>query len=357
MVLEKIEKSPKKTIRTVISFFKSPVVFGSILFTFFASFPPFDDYADVNLAFHMFQHIIIVIAGAIISYHLFKVHMDRTSNNKVEVALSNILGIFNRTVNRKGYFGILIAGGLIALWHVPYYWDLTVFDPSLHVLEHFIFLIIGLLVGASAPILGSVAKIFSLIAALSAHMYGGFALYILATPVYTAYSLSANQQLGFLMVIADPFIFFFVFFLVVMQSHWARQKKRIDLSKYYLVGSILMVILIAGYFGYTFVQLSYAENPLSAAHRGSTSVVYIEETPYYWNYNPRNLTVVIGVNSTVVWQSKGYSTDTVTSYNGLFSSPNIGPGQSWFYTFTSPGTYRYYCIYHPWMSGAIKVLS
>jgi len=33
----------------------------------------------------------------------------------------------------------------------------------------------------------------------------------------------------------------------------------------------------------------------------------------------------------------------------------IGPGQSWSYTFTTPGTYEYYCIVHPYMIGHITV--
>jgi len=34
----------------------------------------------------------------------------------------------------------------------------------------------------------------------------------------------------------------------------------------------------------------------------------------------------------------------------------LEPGQSWSYTFTTPGTYNYYCIVHPYMTGQITVL-
>ena len=34
----------------------------------------------------------------------------------------------------------------------------------------------------------------------------------------------------------------------------------------------------------------------------------------------------------------------------------IPPGQSWSFTFTTPGKYDYYCVPHPYMTGHITVL-
>ena len=66
---------------------------------------------------------------------------------------------------------------------------------------------------------------------------------------------------------------------------------------------------------------------------------------------------MIGVNNTVTWINNDDAPHTVTATNDNFNSGNMNPGQSWTYTFTEPGTYTYYCTYHPWMTGTIIVES
>jgi plastocyanin len=72
-------------------------------------------------------------------------------------------------------------------------------------------------------------------------------------------------------------------------------------------------------------------------------------------YVPQNLTVVVGINSTVEWVNNDGAPHTVTATNGGFDSGNMDPGQSWAFTFTAPGVYRYHCSYHPWMFGTVTV--
>lgn len=73
-------------------------------------------------------------------------------------------------------------------------------------------------------------------------------------------------------------------------------------------------------------------------------------------YSPSTMTVVIGVNNTVTWINKDNAPHTVTGMEA-FDSGNLNPGQSWTYTFTTPGTYHYRCTYHPWMTGTVIVKS
>ena len=72
-------------------------------------------------------------------------------------------------------------------------------------------------------------------------------------------------------------------------------------------------------------------------------------------YSPQTLTVVIGINSTVTWINSDDVPHTVTANDGSFDSGNLDAGQSWSHAFTVPGTYAYYCAYHPWMKGTIVV--
>ena len=75
------------------------------------------------------------------------------------------------------------------------------------------------------------------------------------------------------------------------------------------------------------------------------------------SYLPDQVTVVIGVNNTVMWVNNDSAAHTVTAKGGSFSSGNIGSGGAYTYTFTTPGTYRYFCIYHSWMVGTVVVTS
>jgi plastocyanin len=73
-------------------------------------------------------------------------------------------------------------------------------------------------------------------------------------------------------------------------------------------------------------------------------------------YSPATITVVVGVNNTVVWTNNDSVFHTVTATDGSFNSGTIFSGQTWSHTFTQPGTYNYYfCQYHPWMKGTVIV--
>jgi plastocyanin len=74
-------------------------------------------------------------------------------------------------------------------------------------------------------------------------------------------------------------------------------------------------------------------------------------------YSPETITLIIGVNNTVIFKDQDSSAQyhTVTATDKSFDSGNLKSGQSWTYTFSTPGTYTYYCIYHSWMKGKVIV--
>ena len=69
-------------------------------------------------------------------------------------------------------------------------------------------------------------------------------------------------------------------------------------------------------------------------------------------FSPANITIAAG--STVIWTNSGGISHTVTD-SGKFDSGNLPPGATYSHTFTTPGTYHYVCIYHPYMVGTITV--
>ena len=82
-------------------------------------------------------------------------------------------------------------------------------------------------------------------------------------------------------------------------------------------------------------------------------------------FSPNQITVVIGVNNTVVWTDQDTTKDnfdylpnhTVVANDNSFTSQSLSGGESFNYTFTSQGTYKYHCGIHPWMSGTVVVKS
>ena len=75
-------------------------------------------------------------------------------------------------------------------------------------------------------------------------------------------------------------------------------------------------------------------------------------------FTPDSITVVIGKNNTVYWTNDDASIHTATSDTaGVFDTGNVVAGASAQWTFTTPGTYTYHCVYHAWMQGTITVKS
>ncbi|SMB84462.1 cupredoxin domain-containing protein [Deinococcus hopiensis] len=71
-------------------------------------------------------------------------------------------------------------------------------------------------------------------------------------------------------------------------------------------------------------------------------------------FEPRNLTVPVG--TTVSWSHTGQVTHNIFSLQvAELQSQDLRPGDTFSYTFKTPGTYTYYCSYHDGMSAMITV--
>jgi plastocyanin len=83
------------------------------------------------------------------------------------------------------------------------------------------------------------------------------------------------------------------------------------------------------------------------------------------NFQPSTMTLIIGKNSTVIWTNQDSADHTVTFTSGpsgvslgSISNPDIGSGQTFTITLSTPGTYTYHCSFHPgWMHATIVVKS
>ena len=70
-------------------------------------------------------------------------------------------------------------------------------------------------------------------------------------------------------------------------------------------------------------------------------------------YQPANVQVPVG--TTLSWANQDNVPHSVTFKNGLKDSGLLAQGQSFSYTFTTAGTYQYYCTVHPSMVATVTV--
>jgi|SRR5579884_4221821 len=71
-----------------------------------------------------------------------------------------------------------------------------------------------------------------------------------------------------------------------------------------------------------------------------------------FTFSPQTLTVKAGM--TVTWTNRDDIPHTVTSLP-TFKSKALDSEDAFSFTFTTPGTYKYFCSLHPHMTGTIVV--
>ena len=77
----------------------------------------------------------------------------------------------------------------------------------------------------------------------------------------------------------------------------------------------------------------------------------------HYAFSPASITINVG--DTLTWTNSDTAPHDVTTTSGPvpIHSATLTTGQSWSYTFTTPGTYRYICSIHPDMQASVTVLA
>ena len=106
-----------------------------------------------------------------------------------------------------------------------------------------------------------------------------------------------------------------------------------------LIGAAVGSVLAGG------VLLAQAQTPAAA-----TVAVGIDN----FTFNPQAVTVKAG--TTVTWTNKDDIPHGIAATNNAFKrSQALDTDDSFSFTFTTPGTYQYFCYIHPHMTGTIVV--
>jgi plastocyanin len=72
-----------------------------------------------------------------------------------------------------------------------------------------------------------------------------------------------------------------------------------------------------------------------------------------FTFSPSALTVRVGTK--VTWTNEDDIPHTVNATTGAFKSGALDTDETFSFTFTTPGAYKYFCALHPHMTGTIVV--
>jgi len=87
----------------------------------------------------------------------------------------------------------------------------------------------------------------------------------------------------------------------------------------------------------------------TASVQAAETEVNIDQFTFY----PQRITVKAG--TTVTWSNEDDVPHTVASSGKAFKSKALDTRDKFSFTFTTPGTYDYFCSLHPHMTGAVVV--
>jgi plastocyanin len=110
--------------------------------------------------------------------------------------------------------------------------------------------------------------------------------------------------------------------------------------RYAVVAAVLGAVVGSGLAGG--VLVASAQTPATAV------------SIHNFTFNPQTVTVKAG--TTVTWTNKDDIPHGIAATNNAFKrSQALDTDDSYSFTFTTPGTYQYFCYVHPHMTGTIVV--
>jgi amicyanin len=110
--------------------------------------------------------------------------------------------------------------------------------------------------------------------------------------------------------------------------------------------------MMGGQQGYQRMMGGYQQTP---AQQGAPVTGVTHMNMQNFAYQMANIQVRAG--TTVTWTNQDNVPHSITFRNGMKDSGLLYQGQSFSYTFNTPGTYQYYCSVHPYMVATVTVVS
>jgi plastocyanin len=121
-----------------------------------------------------------------------------------------------------------------------------------------------------------------------------------------------------------------------------------------LVAIVIVILIVVGVAAYYLTQNT--STATVSVHLQDNGACALNEPKCLFTPASYNATVN---GAAVVWKNDGTVGHTVaanSTQNGslpTFSSPTIGAGGTYSFTFATAGTYHYFCTIHTWMKGTV----
>ena len=171
-----------------------------------------------ELAYHMIiEHSIFFLLGALsikiselvlkktIIYKKNKIKDEQKQNNKNIVfrliyIWSNIIRNIFKT-KRIGFIWITISVIILAFWHLPQFFDYSVLNENIHILQHISFIFVGITGFLSIRSLGESYQILLILILSGMMSFIGLIFSVLNDSIYSVYTIAAHNYAGTSMVI------------------------------------------------------------------------------------------------------------------------------------------------------------
>lgn len=123
---------------------------------------------------------------------------------------------------------------------------------------------------------------------------------------------------------------------------------------------IVTIVAALGIGGMLLAPSAGAQTRSAPAALKSVTIFIVQRVkfePPTWGFDRMSITIPPG--TTVTWKSISGNSDshTSTSIDDAWSSPLLNPGDTWSFTFSKAGHYRYQCSLHSWMVGVVDVVA
>jgi plastocyanin len=115
-----------------------------------------------------------------------------------------------------------------------------------------------------------------------------------------------------------------------------------------LVAAVVLVVALAAGKSLPATPKTSAASTVSAA---KTVHIIIQN----YKYSPVSVTVRVGTK--IVVTNKDQTAHTLTAKSGAFDTGTIQPGKTMSFTVKKVGVYPYYCQFHAFMLGTLKVVA
>lgn len=167
-----------------------------------AGLPPVDAFVEGSAPAHHGQHVVLFLVGLVQGGIVLQQVLAYRKRRGLSGEFARFVYVSNTLYNPRGIPGIAFAVGAVALWHVPFFWDLALRNDLVHFLEHSFVLAAGSAVAFSLPRMRRGSRFLLLLISLATMALLSLSLWFAPFPVYTTYSHEELARLGKLSFLA-----------------------------------------------------------------------------------------------------------------------------------------------------------